>query len=161
MDTNKPRGHLLFRNTLYNASASMLWQVLAIITLPILISSVGIEDFGIFSLAAASLGYFGIMSQPARQAMVKFAAQNQNNELEINRIFNSAFMLNIGAGLMMALILGLLAIYADVIFDISPGNEGRVAALLGMYAVASLVSNRLPFMEVCYLDFSHMARWRH
>ena len=35
MSVNKPRGQLLFRNTLYTASASMLWQVLAIITLPI------------------------------------------------------------------------------------------------------------------------------
>jgi O-antigen/teichoic acid export membrane protein len=131
----------------------MLWQILAIVTLPILISSVGVEDFGIFSLAAASMGYFGIMSQPARQAIVKFAAQSQNDELEINRVFNSAFVLNIGAGVLMAGILGSLAIYADVIFDVSPGNEGRVAILLCMYAAASVIIQPLAIYGSLLLGF--------
>lgn len=132
------RGNILFRNTLYTASASVLWQILALVTLPILINSVGIEEFGIFALAAASFGYFGILSMPARQAMVKFTAQNEGDELELNRVFNSALVLNIGAGLLMGLILGVLAIYADVIFDISQEKVVQMKTLFAMYAVATI-----------------------
>lgn len=134
-----PRGQLLFKNTLYTASASMLWQVLALLTLPILISSVGIEDFGIFSLAAASLGYFSLMSLPARQAMVKFAAQTADHRGETKKVFNAALLLNIAAGIFVATVLGLLSIFANDLFNISPDNIERTQLLLALYAIAGLV----------------------
>lgn len=137
--TSSRRSGVLFRNTLYIASASVVWQVLALVTLPILIGAVGAEDFGMFSLAAASFGYFGVLSLPARQAVMKFTAQcAEEDTSEFNTIFNSSFVLNILAGVLVFMLLALVGLYSAELFDVAAGNESRISTLLYMYAAAAL-----------------------
>jgi O-antigen/teichoic acid export membrane protein len=146
------RGRLLFHNTLYTASASALWQVLAFVSLPMLLATVGTADFGIYGLAAASLGYFSILSLPARQSVAKFVAEYGTDDHDrIQHLFNSAMVLNFATGILIALGLGLAAIHVDSLFNFEPEGVPRARALLFAYAGAALIIQPLSvFASIMY-----------
>jgi O-antigen/teichoic acid export membrane protein len=60
---NKPleiKGSLLARNTLFNLIGQGLPLVVAVVTIPFIIQGLGIDRFGLLSLAWVVLGYFAI-----------------------------------------------------------------------------------------------------
>lgn len=125
---------------MYSAAGSVLWQILALISLPILIKTVGTADFGIFSLAAASIGYFSILSLPARQAVMKFVAQyGEESKEKVGQIFNSAFILNVLTGIAVSLMLAGLALNAAELFDLETEHLEKAEMLLYVYALSAII----------------------
>ncbi len=79
---NKPleiKGSLLARNTLLNLIGQGLPLVVAVITIPFIIHGLGIERFGLLSLAWVVLGYFAIFDLGLGRATTKFVAEAIRN----------------------------------------------------------------------------------
>ena len=74
----KPSGitnRVVFTNTSFNLLGKILPLLVALITIPILIKQMGLERFGILSLAWMIIGYFGIFDLGVGRATTKFVAE--------------------------------------------------------------------------------------
>lgn len=153
------RTRLLLSNTLYAASASTIAQILAFLMLPLLINKVGTADFGIYSLAAASIGYFGLVSLPARTAVVKFVAEYgaANDPQKLNHLFNSALIINVATGVLIGGVLLGAAVFAGELFRIEAADLPRVQVLLYVYAAATLVIQPLSVFGSWLYGFQQFA----
>lgn len=69
------KGSLLARNTLLNLIGQGLPLVVAVVTIPFIIQGLGIERFGLLSLAWVVLGYFAIFDLGLGRATTKFVAE--------------------------------------------------------------------------------------
>lgn len=69
------RGRLLLRNTILNFIGRLVPLVIAIFTIPYVIHGLGVERFGILSLAWVILGYFSLFDLGLGRATTKFVAE--------------------------------------------------------------------------------------
>lgn len=89
------RGRLIIRNTLSSASSVIFAQLLAPVTFPFLLRQAGTTDYGIYALAASSLGYFSILNLTARPSVVKYTAELPQSDHEfLNWLISNALLIN-------------------------------------------------------------------
>jgi O-antigen/teichoic acid export membrane protein len=143
---------LLLHNTLYGAGASVLAQLLSLVTLPLLLNQVGVEAFGVYALAAALVGYFGFLSLLARTSVVRFVAEcAECDPQRLSRLVSTAMAINLLVGLFMAGVLLAVAVYVEGLFAVGPQTAPQARVILQAYAVAVLVSQPLTvFGSVLY-----------
>lgn len=140
MQSNK-RYLILLRNTLVSASSGVTAQVLALITFPLLIKQVGTEDYGIFSLTTATVGYFAIFNMAARSAVVKFTAEfNEKDKPALSIYISNAFLINLILGVIISIILAVTAIWCDLIFALREDSISRARYILLINAAVTLLS---------------------
>ncbi len=138
------RGSLLLRNTLASASSGILAQILALITFPFLLKQVGVEDYGIFALASATVGYFAILNMAARSSVVKFTAEyNEIDKTALNVFFSNAVLINFILGVVIACFLAITALWCDKLFTLKEENILRAQQILFINAAAALISQPL------------------
>jgi O-antigen/teichoic acid export membrane protein len=65
-------GRLLARNTIWNLLGQVVPMVVAIVTIPLIIRGMGVERFGVLSLAWVIVGYFGLFDLGIGRALTKF-----------------------------------------------------------------------------------------
>ncbi len=71
----KMSGSSLVKNTLINFVGQFMPMLVAVITIPFIIKGLGIERFGILSLAWAVLGYFNLFDFGVGRATTKFVSE--------------------------------------------------------------------------------------
>lgn len=91
----------LRKNSVWNLMGSVIPMVVGLITIPILMKSIGIEKFGILSLIWALIGYFSIFDFGVGRALTQGVSKALVDKLNSN-IYNL-----IRAGLRVTLITGL------------------------------------------------------
>jgi O-antigen/teichoic acid export membrane protein len=69
------RGSQLIRNTIWNFVGLALPLLIGVVTLPLIIRSLGTDRFGILSLAWIVIGYFGFIDLGLGRATTKFVAE--------------------------------------------------------------------------------------
>ncbi|MDI6703403.1 MAG: flippase [bacterium] len=69
------QGRLLARNAVLNLSGQVLPMIVAIVSMPFVVRGLGVERFGILSLAWAVLGYFSIFDMGLSRTTTKFVAE--------------------------------------------------------------------------------------
>lgn len=82
------------RNTLFN-SIGRFWSMgVSFLLTPYIISQIGIERFGIWSLISVLVGYFGLLDLGVNYAFVKYIAEEEvkTNYQSINRIVNTGLV---------------------------------------------------------------------
>jgi O-antigen/teichoic acid export membrane protein len=79
------RGSLLLRNTVLNFIGRLVPLVIAVFTIPYVIHGLGVERFGILSLAWVILGYFSLFDLGLGRATTKFVAEELGKD-KIERI---------------------------------------------------------------------------
>ena len=67
---------MLLRNSLWNFAGSALPALVALATVPFLIQGLGLEGFGIVTLIASIVGYFGILDINLSAGAIKYLAQH-------------------------------------------------------------------------------------
>lgn len=94
------------RNTLFNSIGRFWGMGVSFLLTPYIISQIGIERFGIWSLISVLVGYFGLLDFGVGYAFVKYIAEEEAKESPkaINRIVNT--------GLLFYLLLGVLVVPA-------------------------------------------------
>lgn len=67
---------MLLRNSLWNLSGSAVPMVVALATVPLLISTLGVEGFGIVTLVGSVTGYFGVLDINLSAGSIKYLAEH-------------------------------------------------------------------------------------
>ncbi len=130
---------MLLRNTLASASSGILAQILALATFPFLLKQVGSDDYGIFALASAAVGYFSIINLAARASVVKYTAEYSERDKEsLNIFFTNALILNSLLGIIISSFLVMLAVWCDSFFSLSEANIPRARQIILLNAGATL-----------------------
>lgn len=67
---------MLLRNSLWNLSGSAIPMAVALATVPLLISALGVEGFGIVTLVGSVIGYFGVLDINLSVGSIKYLAEH-------------------------------------------------------------------------------------
>ena len=124
-------------NALANCSrfaANML--VLFLIT-PLIIQSVGTEDFGLWSLVFATLGFLGLLDLGLQTATVRYVAEcrGSGDRERRNALLSTLAATYVAIGLVSALLLGLIVATFNVWLDVPPDQHSKATALLWILGV--------------------------
>lgn len=117
-------GKLLARNTAFNFGGQMVPLLAGVAVIPYIIAKLGVDEFGILSLAWVILGYFSLFDLGLGRAMVKFVAEYvaSPKEEEIPNVVWTAVWLQVGLGIGGGLLAASLIPYAvEKVFNIPSG----------------------------------------
>jgi O-antigen/teichoic acid export membrane protein len=103
---------LIARNSLINISGQIIPIIVAIITIPIIIKGLGLERFGILTLAWALTGYFNLFDFGIGRAITKIVSEHLGG----NKNYDISVM--IGSGLTVITIMGCIG--ASLLYLFSP-----------------------------------------
>ncbi|MDQ9170684.1 oligosaccharide flippase family protein [Oxalobacteraceae bacterium R-40] len=67
---------MLLRNSIWNMAGAALPAITALATVPLLISALGVEGYGIVTLIAAVIGYFAVLDVNFSAGAIKFLAES-------------------------------------------------------------------------------------
>lgn len=140
MDTNdKGRGALLVRNTLLNLIGQIVPAIFGVIAIPLIIRDLGIERFGLLSLAWAILGSFTIFDLGLGRATTKVVSEaiGKKEEEQLPALVWTAVAIQGIVGLLGAFILiGLTPLLIEQIIKIPPILENEAKITFNLLAVA-------------------------
>lgn len=99
------------RNTFWNILGTGVPVLLAIITIPVLIGSIGTESFGIFAITWTFLSYFGLLDFGIGRATIKFLAEafEDDRQEEARGLFWTSLILSGSLGCANGLVLFVIA----------------------------------------------------
>lgn len=120
-----------------------------ILLVPIMIQSLGIDDFGLWILATAVFGYSGLLELGISGAVTKFVAQHRGEENagELQRTVNSALSVTLLGGAIALAALSLLALFGGPLFKLQPDQLNKYEAVVGLLAVRALFAFPLSIPE--------------
>jgi len=124
------------KSSLYNALGLGLPLVVAVFSIPILISELGDAQFGLLTLVWAVVGYFGLFDLGLGRALTQqlSVAIARGNEEKIPPLVMTAILLMVCLGLLSALLMAFLApLYVGSI-DSVPDKENLSNAIICMAA---------------------------
>jgi O-antigen/teichoic acid export membrane protein len=128
----------IFRNVLYGFSTWIMPLGLSFIATPILVRSLGNEDYGIYALILGFIGYsFNLnLGRAVTKYIAEYRANGQTHK--INYIISNTLLLNICVGLTGALTICLLAnwLVTDVFLI---AEEVRAKTIGAMYISAAII----------------------
>lgn len=130
-------GSIIARSTFWNVLGAGLPALLALITVPLLIHSIGATRFGVLTIAWVILGYFGLFDLGLGRATIKFLAEafEHDRVTEGHAIFWTSLALNGFLGLLGAAIFAALSpMLVDKALNIPA--ELQAEALEAFYLVA-------------------------
>ena len=124
IESSRVGGNLRARNIMFNIIGQIIPIVVGLITIPFVIKGLGIEVFGILSIAWMLLGYFTIFDLGLGRATTKFISEELKNGVTENlrSLFWTSCCMNLLLGIIGGLIiLGISSFLAESVFKISPG----------------------------------------
>lgn len=102
----------IHRNTIYNLSGSIIPLLVSLVTVPIYLGLIGEARYGILSIAWLLLGYFGLFDLGLGRATAqRIAALPDESSQERAQTFWTALIMNVGLGLIGALLILPIASY--------------------------------------------------
>jgi len=112
------------RNILFNIIGQIIPIVVGLLAIPFVIQHLGVETFGILSIAWMLLGYFTIFDLGLGRATTKFISEELKNGLTDN--LGSLFWTSCGMNFILGIVGGLIifsvsSFLAESVFKISPG----------------------------------------
>ena len=101
------RGSLLARNTFLNFIGQVIPLAVGLITIPYIVHGLGVERFGILSLAWVILGYFSLFDLGLGRATTKFVAEalGAGETERIPQILWTSLLVQVGLGTIAGIIL--------------------------------------------------------
>jgi O-antigen/teichoic acid export membrane protein len=129
----------LIVNTGTNFGFRLFSMILAFVSVPILVSSIGMEGYGVILLAGSVMGYFGILNAGVPAGTVKYVAEYEarGDHKMVNEIISSSFVFFLIAGAAVTLAVSVFAGLGGIsVFKITP--EHQQAATRVMYIAAAV-----------------------
>lgn len=133
-------GRLLIRNTAFNLLGQGLPLFVALFATPAIVRGLGVDRFGILTLAWMVIGYFAMFDLGLSRATVKYVAEALGKG-EVERLpvlvwtsFGFQLLLGLVIGLLLAL---LVPVLADLAFKIPPNmaSESRSVFIILAYSL--------------------------
>ncbi len=102
---------LLARNTLWNILGELAPLVVTIFAIPILLNRLGVDRYGVLSLAWVVVGYFGVFDLGLGRAATKFIADalGAGDEKSIPAVIWTSLLLMVSLGVCGGLVMGALS----------------------------------------------------
>jgi O-antigen/teichoic acid export membrane protein len=109
---------------------------------PFIVYHVGVEDYGIYLLVGAFVGYFGLLDFGVGGAIVKYIAEYnaKKDEEMVNRVVNTTFLFYLGIGTVICVALIIIGIFFIDIFQISAAQENKAKTIAFLTAIGALSS---------------------
>lgn len=126
----------LIRNSAWNLAGFAIPVLFAIPAIGFLARALGVEKFGIFTLAYAVVGYASIFDAGLSRAVIRAVAMNSSDEPKLIKILGASTIAVIGLSVVAAIILFLSANKLPEVLSISA--EAQADAALG-FKLLSLV----------------------
>jgi len=106
-------GGLLTRNTIYSLFGQGLPVLVALFAIPLLIKNLGVERFGILTMAWMITGYFGLFDLGIGRALTKLVAEKipRNNPQEITPLVWTALFITLIAGILGTILMVAISPY--------------------------------------------------
>ena len=133
-------GRLLARNSLINFFGQAVPLIVGIITIPFIVRGLGVERFGLLSLAWVVLGYFTIFDLGLGRATTKYVAEalGKGEEDNLPHLVWTAVTIQVLLGFVGALVLvGITPLLAERILNIPEGllREAKITFYLLSLAI--------------------------
>ncbi|MCK9376416.1 MAG: flippase [Syntrophobacterales bacterium] len=130
----------LSKNILYNVIASFFTFGINFALLPFIVSHVGKEVYGIYTLVMVITGYLALFDFGLTGAIIKYVAEysGRTDYKRANEVISAAFAILTLLGLAVALILFLASFGFDLVFQVDEANKVLVKQLFWVTAAASL-----------------------
>ncbi len=113
------RARLLARNTVYNIMGRILPMAVALAAIPCIVKGLGVERFGVLTLAWMVIGYFSLFDMGIGRATTKFVAEYtaRGNRQRLRALVLASMILLLGFGTVAGLLLASLTdwIVADLL----------------------------------------------
>jgi O-antigen/teichoic acid export membrane protein len=140
-----PAGTLqrLMVNTGTSFGFRLFSMILAFVSVPILVSSIGTEGYGVILLAGSVMGYFGILNAGVPAGTVKYVAEYEarGDHGMVNEIISSSFVFFLIAGAVVAFTVAAFAGVGGIsVFRIAPGNQQAAIRVLYIAAAVAFFS---------------------
>ncbi|HEV2170949.1 MAG TPA: flippase [Candidatus Binatus sp.] len=102
---------LLARNTLWNILGEVAPLIVTVFAIPILLSRLGVDRYGVLSLAWVVVGYFGVFDLGLGRAATKFIADalGAGDEKIIPGVIWTSLLLMVSLGVIGAVVMGALS----------------------------------------------------
>jgi len=135
--THLTSGRLLARNTLWNLAGQILPMVVGIITIPVIIRVMGVDRFGVLSLAWVVVGYFSLFDLGIGRALTKLVAEKlgTHEERAIGPLARTSLLMMFTVGIVgttVTLVISPFLVYR--LLKIPPALQHET--LLGFYFLA-------------------------
>ena len=124
------------RNTGWNLASALLPTVVSIVSVPLYIHAMGEARYGVIAIVTSLLGYFGLFDFGLSAATAQRIAATPTDDLEGRRqIFWTAATVNLGLGLVGALILLPVAVVFFAQFKAPSEITQEIRAVIGWLAL--------------------------
>lgn len=132
-------GRLLAKNAAFNLGGQVIPLLVGVAVIPYVITKLGVDEFGILSLAWVILGYFSLFDLGLGRAMIKFVAEylGSPKKGEIPNVVWTAVWLQVGLGILGGLLAVFLIPYAvEKVFNIPSGLVSDARSAFYVLAVS-------------------------
>jgi len=128
-------------NSLWNLGAHGFSLAVTLITIPLYISLLGANKYGLMILLSSIIAPFGLLNFSMSQATVKFVAESEGraNREETGRYLQTTLLFNIIIGVIGAVSITLLAGFLSHVFKISAQDQALAQMCLYWVAVSWLI----------------------
>ncbi len=132
----------LFKNSLWNILAVVITAIAGFLIIPVIISEIGAENFGVYSIILMIGGFAALQGLGLGEATLKYVSyyHSKSDIIGVNRVLGSTLLIYIFSGLIIS---GVIIVFsADIIqvFKISLENEENASRALRIAGVAFLFS---------------------
>ena len=95
--------HRLLVNTGSNILFKVFSMVMALVSVPVLVSAVGADGYGVILLAGSVLGYFNLLNGGVPAGVVKYVAEFEarGDDRQVNRVIGTSIAFFVVAGLLV------------------------------------------------------------
>ena len=132
-------GRTLARNTALNFAGQMVPIAVAIFTIPYIIHGMGMERFGVLSLAWVLVGYFSLFNLGLGRATIKFVAEllGRGESRRVPAVLWTSFLLQAGLGILGSVALAVSTpVLIHRFLHISPGLAVEVRTVFYILAAS-------------------------
>ncbi|MBI4535614.1 MAG: flippase [Ignavibacteriae bacterium] len=115
--------HLIARNSVLNFFGQIIPIIVGILSIPFVVLGLGIDKFGILSIASMLLGYFSLFDLGLGRSTTKFIAEEIGKGMtqQLRTLFWTSSTLSFSLGILGGLIVAALApLLAEAVFRIPP-----------------------------------------
>ena len=132
----------IVKNTVANTLLKISQYVIGFLMFPFIIKYVGVEDYGIYLLVGAFVGYFGLLDFGVGSALVKYVAQytTKEDKKTINEMVSSSFAFYMGIGIVICVSVLIIGTYYVEFFNISPDQAEKARFIAYLVAIGALTS---------------------
>jgi O-antigen/teichoic acid export membrane protein len=132
-------GRSLASNTLLNLIGQAVPLLVAVVTMPLIVRGMGMDRFGLLTLAWAVLGYFTIFDLGLGRATTKYVAEalGKGEETQITKIIWTAVTVQAIMGILGAIaLLGITEVLVERVLNIPPELLGEARSAFHLLALS-------------------------